>query len=71
VVAYVAAGIGTVGYLTALASGPASVVVPLVATSPALAGLAGILFLHERTSRQQVVGIALALAGAVLLAAQA
>lgn len=70
VVAYVTAGIATIGYLAALASGPASVVVPLVATSPALAGLAGILFLHEETSRQQVVGIAFALAGAVLLAAQ-
>ncbi len=71
VVAYVTAGIATIGYLAALASGPASVVVPLVATSPALAGLASILFLHERTSKQQLVGITLALAGCVLLAAQA
>ncbi len=70
-IAYVTAGIATIGYLSALASGPASVVVPLVATSPALAGLAGILFLHERTSTQQLAGITLALAGAVLLAAQA
>lgn len=70
VVAYVTAGIATIGYLAALASGPASVVVPLVATSPALAGLAGILFLHERTSKQQLVGITLALIGAVLLAAE-
>jgi len=70
VVAYVTAGIATIGYLAALASGPASVVVPLVATSPALAGLAGILFLHERSSKRQVAGITLALAGAVLLAAQ-
>jgi uncharacterized membrane protein len=71
VFAYVLAGTATVGYLAALASGPASVVVPLVATSPALAGLAGILFLNERTSKQQLVGITLALMGAVLLAAQA
>src|SRR5215471_1762971 len=69
--AYVTAGIATIGYLAALASGPASVVVPLVATSPALAGLAGILFLHERTNKRQLVGITFALAGAVLLAAQA
>lgn len=71
VVAYVAAGIATIGYLAALASGPAAVVVPMVATSPAVAGLAGIIFLHEMTSRQQLVGIALALTGGVLLAAQA
>ena len=70
VVAYVTAGIGTIGYLAALASGPASVVVPLVATSPALAGLAGTLFLHERSTKQQLVGITLALTGAVLLAVQ-
>jgi drug/metabolite transporter (DMT)-like permease len=44
--------------------------VPLVATSPALAGIAGIIFLHERTSRRQLAGITLALAGATLLAAQ-
>jgi uncharacterized membrane protein len=50
VVAYVTASIATIGYLVALASGPASVVVPLVATSPALAGLVAIVFLHERTS---------------------
>jgi drug/metabolite transporter (DMT)-like permease len=70
VIAYFAAGIATIGYLSALASGPASVVVPLVATSPALAGLIGILVLHETTTRGQLAGIALALAGAVLLAAQ-
>jgi uncharacterized membrane protein len=71
VIAYVTAGIATIGYLSALGSGPASVVVPLVATSPALAGLAGILFLHERTSKRQLAGITFALVGAVLLAAQA
>lgn len=71
VVAYVATGVPTIGYLSALASGQASVVVPLVATSPAVAGLAGIVFLHETTRRRQLVGIALAPAGAVLLAAAA
>lgn len=69
IIAYVAAGIATIGYLTALAAGPASIVVPLVATSPALAGLIGILILHERTTRRQLAGIALALIGAILLAA--
>ena len=71
VAANVTAGIATIGYLAALASGPGSVVVPLVAASPAVAGLAGIIFLHEKTSRGQIAGITLALAGAVLLAAQA
>lgn len=70
VVAYAAAGIATIGYLSALASGPASIVVPLVATSPALAGLLGIVFLREKTSQRQLAGIALALAGAALLAVE-
>jgi drug/metabolite transporter (DMT)-like permease len=70
-IAYAAAAIATIGYLSALASGPASVVVPLVATSPALAGLLGILLLRESASPLQLAGIALALVGAVLLAAEA
>ena len=68
IVAYLLGGIATIGYLLALASGPAAVVVPLVATSPALAGLLGIAALKENSSRLQLVGIALALLGAVLLA---
>ncbi len=67
IVAYTIAGIATIGYLLALASGPAAVVVPLVATSPALAGLLGVTILKEKTNRRQWSGIALALAGAVLL----
>ncbi len=65
---YVAAGIATIGYLLALASGPAAVVVPLVATSPAFAGLLGLLVLREKANPRQVAGMAAALAGAVLLA---
>jgi uncharacterized membrane protein len=68
IVAYVLGGVATIGYLLALASGPAAVVVPLVATSPALAGLLGIAALKEKTSRRQLAGIGLALFGAVLLA---
>jgi len=67
VIAYGIAGVATIGYLLALASGPAAVVVPLVATSPALAGLLGIVILREQTNRRQLAGIALALIGAVLL----
>lgn len=68
IVAYVIGGVATIGYLLALASGPAAVVVPLVATSPALAGLLGIAVLKEKTNRRQLAGIALAVCGAVLLA---
>ncbi|MHB8613623.1 MAG: DMT family transporter [Candidatus Dormibacteraceae bacterium] len=67
IVAYAIGGVATIGYLLALASGPAAQVVPLVATSPALAGLLGIIVLREKTSARQLVGIALALAGVVLL----
>jgi drug/metabolite transporter (DMT)-like permease len=67
-IAYGVAAIATIGYLLALAAGPAALIVPLVATSPAVAGLLGIVFLHERTGKRQLAGIALALAGAVLLA---
>lgn len=71
IIAYTVGGIATIGYLLALASGPAAVVVPLVATSPALAGLLGITILQEKTNRQQWLGIALALVGAVLLSLSA
>ena len=68
VIAYTVAGVATIGYLLALAEGPAAVVVPLVATSPALAGVLSILVLREKVNRRQAAGIGLALAGAVLLA---
>ena len=68
IVGYVLGGVATIGYLLALASGPAAVVVPLVATSPAIAGFLGITVLKEKTSRRQLAGIGLALFGAVLLA---
>ncbi len=67
IVGYVLGGVATIGYLLALTSGPAAVVVPLVATSPALAGLLGITLLKEETSRRRLAGIAVALFGAVLL----
>jgi uncharacterized membrane protein len=67
-VAYGVAGVATIGYLLALSAGPAAIIVPMVATSPALAGLLGIVALRESVSRRQLVGIGLALFGAVLLA---
>lgn len=67
VVAYAIAAVATIGYLLALAAGPAAVVVPLVATSPALAGMLGILFLKEEAGLRRLAGMGLALVGAVLL----
>ena len=68
-VAYSIAAVATIVYLLALSTGPAAVIVPLVATSPALAGLLGIVVLRERAGGRQFAGISLALAGAILLAA--
>jgi hypothetical protein len=63
----VLAALATIGYLWALSLGPASAVVPLVATSPALAGVAGAFILRERRSRGRFVGVGLGLLGAALL----
>jgi len=63
-----AAALATIGYLSALSVGPASIIVPFVATSPSLGGLAGIAFLREGATRRQLAGIALGLAAIVLLA---
>jgi drug/metabolite transporter (DMT)-like permease len=67
VCALVSAAIATIGYLYALSVGPASVIVPLVATSPSLAGLLGIVVLREPSTRRQIVAIALGTAAAVVL----
>lgn len=64
----VLAAFATIGYLFALSAGPATVIVPLVATSPALGGLLGVVVLKERATRLQYVGIVLGLLGAALLA---
>lgn len=66
--ALVGAAVATIGYLYALSVGPASVIVPLVATSPSLAGLLGIVVLREPSTRRQIVAIALGTAAAVVLA---
>lgn len=68
VVVLALAAVATIGYLWALSEGPAAVIVPLLATSPALGGLLGALVLKERTTRAQYAAILLGLAGAVLLA---
>ncbi len=68
VIAYAVAGLATIGYLSALATGPAAVVVPLVSASPALAGVFGLVVLKEKLARRQLAGLAVALVGAALLA---
>lgn len=65
----VAAAVATIGYLSALSVGPASVVVPLVATSPSLGGLLGIVLLRERATRRQLAAIVVGVIAIVLLAA--
>jgi drug/metabolite transporter (DMT)-like permease len=67
----VAAAVATVGYLSALSVGPASLIVPLVATSPALGGLLGIIVVRESVTSRQLAGIGLGAFAAVLLAAAA
>ena len=64
----VGAALATVGYLAALSVGPASVIVPFVATSPSLGGLAGVLVLRERAGPGQLAGIGVGLVAIVLLA---
>jgi drug/metabolite transporter (DMT)-like permease len=63
VIAYAIAGAATIGYLSALATGPAAAVVPLVAASPALAGLLGLVVLKEKLDRRQLAGLTVALLG--------
>lgn len=66
----VLAAVATIGYLFALSQGPAAIIVPLVATSPALGGLLGAIVVKERLGRLQYSGIGLGLLAAVLLATQ-
>ena len=70
VLVLVLAALATIGYLFALSLGPATIIVPLVATSPALGGLLGGIILKEPLGRLQYLGIPLGLLGAVLLATQ-
>lgn len=64
----VSAAIATIGYLYALSVGPASVIVPLVATSPSLAGLLALFILGEPSTRRQIIAIALGSLAAAFLA---
>jgi drug/metabolite transporter (DMT)-like permease len=63
--------LATIDYLWALSQEPASDIVPLVATSPAVGGLLGAVALHVRPTRWQYTGMALGISAAALLAVQA
>jgi bacterial/archaeal transporter family protein len=59
------------GYFTfflALERGKASVIVPLAALGPVFTAILSILFLHERPTVQQVIGIALAVIACLVVA---
>lgn len=64
----VSAAIATIGYLYALSVGPASVIVPLVAMSPSLAGLLALVMLREPSTPRQLIAIGLGVVAAVALA---
>jgi uncharacterized membrane protein len=64
---YAIARVTTTGCLLALSVGPASVTVPLVSASPALAGLLAVLIFKEPAGLQRWCGIGIRLAGAILL----
>ena len=64
----VSAAIATVGSLYALSVGPASVIVPLVATSPSLGGLLGVVILRESSTPRQLIAIGLGTIAAVVFA---
>jgi bacterial/archaeal transporter family protein len=60
------------GYFTffmALERGKASVIVPLAAMGPVFAAVLSIVFLHERPTLQQSIGIVLAVLACIVIAA--
>jgi uncharacterized membrane protein len=61
-------GIGTVALYRALASGPASLVMPLFALYPAVTIVLSFIFLKERLSLMQTTGICLTFVAAILIA---
>jgi transporter family protein len=61
--------LGLLCYYFALERSPASILVPLTATYPAVSVLLSYAFLHERPRASQWVGIVLVVVGAILLLA--
>jgi transporter family protein len=62
-------GIGLVTFYLALDRGKASQVAPVIGVYPAIVALLSAAFLSERLSAVQVLGVALAIAGVVLVGA--
>jgi bacterial/archaeal transporter family protein len=59
--------LGLLCYYFALERSPASILVPLTATYPAVSVLLGYAFLHERPYASQWIGIVLVIIGTILL----
>ena len=71
-VGVLSAACGALGLLTfylALDRGSASLAVPVIGFYPAVVAVASVLFLGEKLSALQVVGVALAVAGVALIGA--
>ena len=60
-------GGGYILFMKALETGKASIVIPLTALYPAITAILALLFLGEKLSTTQVVGIALAVIATILL----
>ena len=67
VVAGLAGSLGYVFFVKALERGEASIVLPLTALYPAVTVVLAFLFLHEKISMHQLIGILLAVVAVVLL----
>jgi bacterial/archaeal transporter family protein len=62
-------GVGLVTFYLALDRGKASLVAPVIGVYPAVVALLSVAFLSDRLSALQAVGVALAVAGVVLVGA--
>ena len=67
VIAGLAGSLGYVFFVKALEHGEASIVLPLTALYPAVTIVLAVLFLHEKISIHQLIGILLAAVAVVLL----
>jgi uncharacterized membrane protein len=67
----VSGALGLLTFYLALDRGSASLAVPVIGFYPAVVAVASVLFLDERLSALQVVGVALAVAGVALIGAAA
>jgi transporter family protein len=61
--------VGLVALNIALSNGPASEIVPISASYPAVTLILSAVFLHERISRARVIGVVLVIGGVVVITA--